>query len=200
MWVSGYVHLFTFEALNYAFMLPKIGTVGNMYSTQLYILQIMNVYECNGKNIFMRRKIDCSINLSPNENSLTIARIKTFIICFIYYQTIVFRNQFIRHLKQHAFESYFSIWIISHSSHGRNQPKVNYEDRTKSFLTDGNCESAMEKTIALIGVEWNVSIALLKNGTFYLISRDHNQLIKRPKFNEVLYKFSYTSWLLDIIV
>ena len=58
----------------------------------------------------------------------------------------------------------------------------------------------MEKTIALLGVQWNVSIALLKNGTFYLISRDHNQLIKRPKFNEVLYKFSYTSWLLDIIV
>ena len=57
-------------------------------------MQIMNVYECNGKNIFMRWKIDCSIhaaiaelngtiNLSPNENILSIARIKTFIICFI---------------------------------------------------------------------------------------------------------------------
>ena len=34
-------------------------------------------------------------------------------------QTIVFQNQFIRHLKQHAFESYFSIWIISHSSQDR---------------------------------------------------------------------------------
>ena len=44
-------------------------------------------------------------------------------------------------LKQHAFESYFSIWIISHSSQDRNQPKVNYEDRAKSFLPDGNCES-----------------------------------------------------------
>ena len=65
-----------------------------------------------------------------------------------------FQNQFIRHLKQHAFESYFSIWIISHSSQDRNQPKVNYEDRAKSFLTDGNCESAMEKTIALLGVQW----------------------------------------------
>ena len=54
-------------------------------------------------------------------------------------------TQFIRHLKQHAFESYFSVWIISDSSQDRNQPKVNYEDRTKSFLTDGNCESAMEK-------------------------------------------------------
>ena len=42
---------------------------------------------------------------------------------------------FIKHyLKQHAFESYFSIWIISHSSQDRNQPKVNYEDRTKSIF------------------------------------------------------------------
>ena len=32
------------------------------------------------------------------------------------------------------------------------------------------------------------SIALLENGTFYLLSRDHNQPIKRPEFNEVLYK------------
>ena len=45
---------------------------------------------------------------------------------------------------------YFGIWIISHSPQDRNQPKVDYEDRTKSFLTDGNCESAMEKTIALM--------------------------------------------------
>ena len=71
-------------------------------------------------------------------------------------ETIVFQNQFISHLKQHVFESYFRIWIISHSSQDRNQPKVNYEDRTKSFLTDGSCESAMEKTIALLGVQWNV--------------------------------------------
>ena len=32
------------------------------------------------------------------------------------------------------------------------------------------------------------SIALLENGTFYLISRGLNQPIKRPEFNEVLYK------------
>ena len=70
-------------------------------------------------------------------------------------------------LKKHAFESYFSIWIISHSSQDRNQPKVNYEDRTRSFLTDGNCGSAMEKTIALLGLEWNVFfIALLKMELF----------------------------------
>ena len=51
---------------------------------------------------------------------------------------------------------------------------------------DGNCESAMEKTIALLGVQRKFSIALLENGTFYLISRDHNQPIKRPEFNKVL--------------
>ena len=85
-------------------------------------------------------------------------------------ETIVFQNQFIQHLKQHAFESYFSIWIISHSSQDQNQslkPKVNYEDHTKSFLMDGNCESAMEKNYC-------VSITLLENGTFYLISNQLN--------------------------
>ena len=35
------------------------------------------------------------------------------------------------------------------------------------------------------------STALLENRTFYLISRDHNQPIKRPEFNEVLYKKDY---------
>jgi hypothetical protein len=43
-------------------------------------IQIMNVYECNGKNIFMRLKMESSIqrgdsrDLSPNENILTFAR------------------------------------------------------------------------------------------------------------------------------
>ena len=49
-------------------------------------------------------------------------------------------------------------------------------------MTDGNCVSAMEKPIAphcSLGIE---------NGTFYLISRDHNQPIKLPEFNEVLHK------------
>jgi hypothetical protein len=40
----------------------------------------MNVYECNGKNIFMRRMMK---SISSNENIFTIARMKTFIICFI---------------------------------------------------------------------------------------------------------------------
>ena len=96
----------------------------------------------------MIAELNGTINLSPTAF--------TFIICSILYQTIVFQNKFIRHLKQHAFESYFSFWIISHSSPDRNQPKLNHEDRTKSFLTDGNCESAMEKTIVLLGVQWNV--------------------------------------------
>ena len=53
----------------------------------MYIMQIMNGYECNGTDIFMRWKIKCSIergeaklngtfNLSPNENICTIARMK----------------------------------------------------------------------------------------------------------------------------
>ena len=42
-----------------------------------------------------------------------------------------------------------------------------------------------KKTIALLGINGTFSIALLENGTFYLISRDHNQPIKRPEFNEV---------------
>ena len=66
-------------------------------------MQIMNVYECNGKNIFMRGKIDC-------------------------------------------------------------------------FIQRGNSRT--------------FSIALLENGTFYLISHDHNQPIKRPEFNEVLYNIN----------
>ena len=49
-------------------------------------------------------------------------------------------------------------------------------------------KSAMEKTIALLECNGTYSIALLQNGTFYLISCDHNQPIKRPEFNEVLYK------------
>ena len=44
-----------------------------------------------------------------------------------------------------------------------------------------------KKTIPLLGVQWKFPIALLENGTFYLISRDHNQPIKRPEFNKVLY-------------
>ena len=96
------------------------------------VLQIMNVFIPAMVRIFSFgerlivpfyeaiAELNGTINLSPNENILTIARIKTFIICFMKYQTIVFQNQFIRHLKQHAFESYFSIWIILHSSQDRN--------------------------------------------------------------------------------
>ena len=44
------------------------------------------------------------------------------------------------------------------------------------------------------------SIALLKNGTFYLISCDHNQQIKRPEFNEVLYYLIYIYIYTDVII
>ena len=37
------------------------------------------------------------------------------------------------------------------------------------------------------------SIALLGNGIFYSISRDHKQPIKRSEFNKVLYKTLFTS-------
>ena len=40
----------------------------------------------------------------------------------------------------------------------------------------------MEKTIALLGVQWNFSIALLESGTFYSILGDHNQPIEPPEF------------------
>ena len=36
------------------------------------------------------------------------------------------------------------------------------------------------------------SIALLGNGIFYSISRDHKQPIKRSEFNKVLYNTLYT--------
>ena len=60
------------------------------------IIQIMNVYECYGKNIFMRWKIECFIqwgkaelngtfNFSLNENILSIARIKN--IHYLFYTT-----------------------------------------------------------------------------------------------------------------
>ena len=38
------------------------------------------------------------------------------------------------------------------------------------------------------------SIALLENGTFYLISGDHNQPIKQPEFNKVLYNQKYQNF------
>ena len=52
---------------------------------------------------------------SPNENILTIARIKTSL--FVLYNTrLLF---FKTNLKHRTFELYFSIWIISHSSQDR---------------------------------------------------------------------------------
>ena len=59
-------------------------------------IQIMNVYECNGTNIFMRWKMKCSIqrgeaelngtfHLSPNENICSIARMRN--IHYLFYIT-----------------------------------------------------------------------------------------------------------------
>ena len=58
-------------------------------------IQIMNVYECNGTNIFMRWKMKCSIqrgeaelngtfHLSPNENICSIARMRKHSLFVLY--------------------------------------------------------------------------------------------------------------------
>ena len=61
-------------------------------------IQIMNVCECNGTNIFMRRKMKCStergagelngtFHLSPNENFCSTARMRKhslFVLCNLY--------------------------------------------------------------------------------------------------------------------
>ena len=60
-----------------------------------YRIQIMNVYECNGTNIFMRWKMKCSIqrgeaelngtfHLSPNENICSIARMRKHSLFVLY--------------------------------------------------------------------------------------------------------------------
>ena len=63
----------------------------------------MNVYECNGTNIFMRWKMKCSIqrgeaelngtfHLSPNENICSIARMRN--IHYLFYITCTKRFKF----------------------------------------------------------------------------------------------------------
>ena len=60
-----------------------------------YSIQIMNVYECNGTNIFIRWKMKCSIqrgeaelnstfHLSPNENICSIARMRKHSLFVLY--------------------------------------------------------------------------------------------------------------------
>ena len=49
----------------------------------------------------------------------------------------------------------------------------------------------MYSTFALWRVQWNASITLLENGTFYLISCDRHQPIKQSEFNWVLYKLCH---------
>ena len=60
-----------------------------------HIIQIMNGYECNGTDIFMRLEMECSIQRGKaelnrtffltNENSCTIARMKS--IHYLFYIT-----------------------------------------------------------------------------------------------------------------
>ena len=47
-------------------------------------------HSCNGENVFMRWKWIETFHLSPKENILTIARVKTFIICFMWHQNRIF--------------------------------------------------------------------------------------------------------------
>ena len=69
-----------------------------IFDIRHHIIQIMNGYECNGSDIFMRGEMECSIqrgkaelnrtfHLSPNENSCTIARIKS--IHYLFYITSI---------------------------------------------------------------------------------------------------------------
>ena len=51
--------------------------IGGYFEKMPTSIQIMSVYERNGKNIF-----NGTINLSPNENIFIIARIKTLFVLY----------------------------------------------------------------------------------------------------------------------
>ena len=66
---------------------PATKWIGQQKANQRNSIQIMNVYECNGTNIFMRWKMKCFIqrseaelnetfHVSPNENICFIARMR----------------------------------------------------------------------------------------------------------------------------
>ena len=74
-----------------------------------HIIQIMNFYECNGSNIFMRWKIKCSIqwgkaklngtfHLSPKENICSIAWMENihYLKCNLYKDSYIILNKFTR--------------------------------------------------------------------------------------------------------
>ena len=83
----------------------------------LISIQIMNVYECNGTNIFMRWKMTCSIqrgeaelngtfHLSPNENICSIARMRKHSL-FVLYNLYKDSNSS-TNLTENALKNYFS--------------------------------------------------------------------------------------------
>ena len=80
--LKGYSHLI--ESVDYR-LIAQVQRY--ICAWQWHVIQIMNVYECNGTNIFIRWKMKCSIqqgeaelngtfDLSPNENICSIARMK----------------------------------------------------------------------------------------------------------------------------
>ena len=85
-------------------------------------IQIMNVYECNGTNIFMRWKMKCSIqrgeaemngtfHLSPNESIFSISQMrKHSLLCFI---KLVQRFKFLNKFKRKVFEK--PLWLKQNS-------------------------------------------------------------------------------------
>jgi hypothetical protein len=84
--------------------------------------------------------------------------------------------------------------------------KINCDFRTRSILTDAIYRKHKEcngtkRIVQLHSQECNgtYSIALLGNGIFYSISRDHKQPIKWSEINKVLYKSIYTAICLAII-
>ena len=78
-----------------------------------------------------------------------------------------------------------------------NEININCDHRTRSILKDAIYRKTqrvqwnkLKRIVQLHSQECNgtYSIALLGNGIFYSISRDHKQPIKRSEFNKVLYK------------
>ena len=88
--------------------------------------------------------------------------------------------------------------IKSHLLSFEYRVKINCDHRTRSILTDAiyrkhkEC-NGIKRIVQLHSQECNgtYSIALLGNGIFYSISRDHKQPIKRSEFNKVLYNMLY---------
>ena len=59
----------------------------------------------------------------------------------------------------------------------------------RSILRDAIYRKHKECNCTIRFIHGTRSIALLGNGIFYSISRDHKQPIKRLEFNKVLYKW-----------